>query len=614
MLITRIWKDQPGKFFCISSKSASGKWRDTFFKRSEFKEVETFIRDNKDKDLYFCPHGFSSARRLEDCAVMPHLMWADLDEADPREIDIKPTIAIESSPGRYVGLWFLEDTLPSKMLNKRLSYFLEADHGGWDVTQVLRIPGTTNYKYQSTPRVRTLWVDGPTYTSKEIARKVPDFEDNDEDTEGVLKVYRKYEKSLPQWVRRELLNGKPTPGKRSEMMWKLVNTLAECGVSSDDAFILLQASPWNKFGDRQLKKEIDKSSGRKFKGKKVEEASSSQYKFLSHSLDDVEEENIDWIWYPYLARGELSILEGDPGVGKSYLAQMVCAAIADGKRLPSVKKMPRVEGKIAYFDLENSAGSVTKKRLMTNGIKNITNYYQEEEPFMVDNEERVAEVEEAIEHLKPTVIVFDTLNTYIGKADTNKGAESQQAFAWFKLLAKRFDCSVLVLRHLTKGSRDGKALYRGQGNIAFAGMARVVMSVGLMPDDPDTRVMAVTKINVTKPPKALTYRITELPDTLKESDRSKFEWGDFADITADDLIAGPPPVRGPSERDGAKKFLEELLKDGAVELKKIERAAETRSVDIRTIYRAADAMGVKRVVKGFGKDKKSMWSLPEERP
>lgn len=612
MLITRIWKQQPGKYFCISTKSVSGKWSDHFFRRTQFKEAEKFIRDNQDKNLYFCPHGFSEDRR-KGAGVLPKLMWADLDEADPEQMNPRPTIAFESSPGRYVGIWMLEDTLDSVKTNQGLTYLIEADHSGWDLGQVLRIPGTRNYKYQSMPKVRTLWIDGPTYRLKDIKRKIPDDVVDESDDEA-LDVYKQYEKDLPKWVRRELLNGKPTPGKRSEMMWKLVLSLLEAGVARDDCFTLLKASPWNKFGDDQLMREIEKANGKKLTRKTSAKTNEkSEYRFLAHSLEDVEEEEIDWIWYPYIARGELSILEGDPGVGKSYLAQMVCAAIADGRRLPSPKRMPVVQGKIAYFDMENSAGSVTKKRLKTNGLKNFDYFFQEEEPFSIDDEDAVEEVEAAIERFKPTVVVFDTLNTYIGKANTHNSAESQQAFAWFRGISKRHNCSVIVLRHLTKGTRDGKALYRGQGSIAFAGLARVVMSVGTMPDDPDTRVMAVTKINVTRPPKALTYTITELPDTLKEKDRSKFEWGEYVDISADELVAGPPPVKGPNERDDAKKFLEELLKNGGVELKKIEQTAEAHSINIRTVYRAADTLGVKRTSKGFGREKTSVWTLPEQK-
>lgn len=614
MLITRLWKDQPGKFFCISTKSASKRWLDTFFRRGQWREVEEFIEENSDKDIYFCPHGFSKPRRKEDVAVMPKMMWADLDEADPREAEIRPTIAIESSPGRYVGLWLLEDTLPSKNLNKRLTYHLGADHGGWDMTQVLRVPGTMNYKYQSTPRVRTLWIDGPSYSVKKISRLLPQEEESDGADDSVLEIYSQYEKSLPAWVRRELLNGKPTPGKRSEMMWKLVNTLLETGVSREDCFTLLHASPWNKFSDDQLAREIAKSSGNKFSKRKSKAQSAPDYKFLAHTLEDVEEANIDWIWYPYIARSELTIIEGDPGVGKSYLAQMMCAAVADGKRLPSVKRKAAVCGKIAYFDLENDAGTVTKKRLVTNGCKKLSNYIQEEEPFSIDDEAKVEEVEDAIERIKPAVVVFDTLNTYIGGADTHKASEAQQAIGWFKLLAKRFNCAVVVLRHLTKGSRDGKALYRGQGSMSFSGMARVVMSVGTMPDDPETRVMAITKINVAQPPKALTFTITSLPDTLKESDRSKFSWGEFVDISADEFIGAVPKIgekKSAGDSDAAQALLREMLERGSVELKKIERTAEARSISVKSLERAADTLGVKRTVRGFGKDRHTMWSLPD---
>jgi hypothetical protein len=380
-------------------------------------------------------------------------------------------------------------------------------------------------------------------------------------------------------------------------------------------FTLLRASPWNKFNDAQLEKEIERGGGNKLKTKKKKPTARPDYKFLAHSLEDVEAANIDWIWYPYIARSELTIIEGDPGVGKSYMAQMMCAAIADGKRLPSVKKgMARVQGKVAYFDLENDAGTVTKKRLVTNGCRTLSNYIQEEEPFSIDNEEKVEEVEDAIERIKPAVVVFDTLNTYIGGADTHKASEAQQAIGWFKLLAKRFNCSVVVLRHLTKGSRDGKALYRGQGSISFSGMARVVMSVGTMPDDPETRVMAITKINVARPPKALTFTITALPDTLKENDRSKFEWGDFVDISSDEFIGAVPKIgeKKLDETDDAAKFLRKALKGGSVDYKKLERTAEGRSISGKSLSRAADTLGVRKTVRGFGKDKRAMWSMPEE--
>ena len=92
MLITQVWKSQPGDYFCISTKSNSGKWRDKFFTRKGLSKVRAYINANLDKDIYFCPHGFDKARRLKEYAVMPKLLWADLDEADPSKMSIMPTI------------------------------------------------------------------------------------------------------------------------------------------------------------------------------------------------------------------------------------------------------------------------------------------------------------------------------------------------------------------------------------------------------------------------------------------------------------------------------------------------------------------------------------------
>jgi hypothetical protein len=106
---------------------------------------------------------------------MPTMLWADMDGADPRELRLPPTIALESSPGRYVGLW-LTDNVVTEQLNKRLAYSIGADKSGWDLTQVLRMPGTINYKYASRPRVQLLWDNGFKYRVSELENELPQIE------------------------------------------------------------------------------------------------------------------------------------------------------------------------------------------------------------------------------------------------------------------------------------------------------------------------------------------------------------------------------------------------------------------------------------------------------
>lgn len=630
MLITDIWANQPGKFFSLQTKDGAGRWKDHFFSPDEFGNIKQFIRDNDDKDIYFCPHGFNRRSRTKGEAVIPNLLWADLDFADPNGMKPKPTIAIESSPGRYVGIWVLTGPM-TESLNRRLTYFLDADHGGWDLTQALRFPGTKNYKYKSQPKVRVLWDDGPRYSPKRIERMLPE-EEEERDSEHLsgAEVFEEYQAKLPRWARRELVAKKITGrADRSEMLWRLENVCVEVGMSLEEAFAVIRRSAWNKFAGRrneetQLKRELQKVVENQFREKpkgadkrhrKSDEEESREEKepkgrFTFKPIKDIEREELNFLWYPYLVEGEVSILEGDPGLGKSYLAQMASGAIASGHKLPSAKKgMPRVKGAVVYFDIENSAGSVTKPRLEDNGYADLENYFPIEQPFSIDDDEALDEIYEHLEEIKESqglkLVVFDTLNTYIGRADTHKASESTQAMGIFKSIARDFKCSVLVLRHLTKG--NGSAMYRGQGSIAFSGAARVVMSVGVDPNDTETRVMAVTKINFAKAPQALSFRIEE-----RKHGKSEFVWGEFSDLTAQEIMDAATNARaegkvGDSMQE-AMEFLESTITGVAVEVDKLYRMAEKRSISRKMLDRAASKMDVTRKKTGMSE----RWSIPDD--
>lgn len=618
LLIHQIWKRQPGQYFCISSKSASGKWRDHWFKRTELSTLAEFIRDNLDKNLYWCPHGFTKAERKKEFACPPRLLYSDLDEADPRKIDLKPTVAIESSPGRYVGIWETDEPA-EEQLNRRLSYSIGADVSGWDLTQVLRVPNTRNYKYPTTPRVRIMWHDGPTYEVDRLERMIPKLKSvmGDELHTDAAKVFKRYEKKMPRWLRKELIHGKPEPGKRSEVLWKMQNELLEIGMSREEAFEVLWVCPWNKFKNRrdgvdQLWRELDKSLEQHFTGYSKSEPNDDDptaFNPLPRPMSDVVMRNIKWIVPGMFAKGEVTIVEGDPGLGKSYFMQIVAGHICDGKAIPTEKPYEPLQGRVAYFDTENTADTVTKMRLIENGVETLDNYFQGEEPFSIDDEEKWERVSEVLEDLRPTMIVFDTINLYIGGADTYRASETQQALVHFKMLAARFDCCVVLLRHLTKNSKE-KALYRGQGSIAFTGLSRIVLTVGLHPEDTDIRVVACTKNNISKRIRSFTFRIDALPDTSKNQNRSKFSWGEFVDLTADDIVS-VAPIKNKEGESAVKWLKDQLEKKERIEQSKVEKMASARSYSADVIGRAADQLGVVRTARGEGHARQMFWSLPD---
>lgn len=171
--LKKVWgeqaKDQGGGFAFLSLRRGPDSWQDLAFKYGR-DEIE--LPDATLGDVYFCPNLFSRPRRRKDLVLPSCWLYADLDEVAPptqrgggydddeNSLVLVPTIAWESSPGRFQALWHIDKYLPSEShsrVNQKLTYSLGADKGGWDITQVLRVPGTINHKYAEKPEVKLLW-------------------------------------------------------------------------------------------------------------------------------------------------------------------------------------------------------------------------------------------------------------------------------------------------------------------------------------------------------------------------------------------------------------------------------------------------------------------------
>lgn len=625
-----IWRRSPGKFFCISTKSAStGKWKDNFFGRNELSRALAFAESQTSSNVYMCPHGFSKARRHKDYSLDPCLLYADLDEMDPRKVSIKPTIAIESSPGRYVGYWYTDEPA-SEELNRRLCYFIGSDKSGWDRTQVLRVPGTTNFKYKEKPQVKLLWSDGPRYDVAKLEKMVP----VEETEKGVVngdatEIYKRYEKDLPRWVRREFVNPQVQQGKRSEVLWKMINECFEVGMTEEEVFTICWHSPWNKHaerrdGERQMRRELDKAMGRHVGGStktagpktatgKLKSSSAdkseedpTKRRFEIITMDQVEEEQVDWVVQYMIARRQTSIFEGDPGVGKSYFLMWMCIHFCDGVPLPWMDKHAKVpKMRVLYCDMENSAGSVTKVRLSDNGLKNPQNYMQLDQPFSIDDPDSLGAFEDLVKRFKPDVVIIDPVNIYIGGTDTYRASETQQALHVLKAMAEDYNFALVIVRHLNKSS-SGKALYAGNGSIAFAGVARIIATVGWHPEEADMRVVACTKNNVSKFFGSIGYTIEALPDTLAKKDRSRLVYEGHVDYSSDDIV-GTSNQKEEGSVAIAKDLIRDMLKAGPeINYHALLKNADTRSISETSIRKAAAELGLKKVTKGRGTNRQTL--------
>lgn len=592
-----------GLYICLSTKRRN-RWKDHFFKTPVSEEVlEDFFQqyDTHRFDLYFCPHAFREPRRKKDLSVPTKYLWSDLDNANPKLIKPRPQIAWASSPNRFACLWILKDipTLEeTEKMNKRLAYSVGADHGGWDITQVLRIPGTRNHKYPDAPYGKLLWHREIPYESIEITQQ------SDIDSSDIL---RKYNIS-PFTIKRTYSEAKE--GSRSEMLWKLENELIERGLSKDEVFIVISDSPWNKFRNRpeQLKREIEKAwethlhdepedKPKKKKSKSVYQEEESSHTLTLINLDDVEPEVVEWLWYPYIPRGKLTMIEGDPGLGKSWLTMALASYISRGKPLPY--QIDPEEGPVLIMSAEDGLADTIKPRLIT--LKANTKNILAIPEAVSFTENGCKAIDEAIKKIKPILIIIDPLVAYLGgKVDLHKANETREVMARLTRIAEENRVSVVLVRHLTKGGKE-KAIYRGLGSIDLTAAVRSVLAIGRNPQDPnDGRVICHIKSNLAPLGKPLAY-------TLDSSDKKHpFEFGEEIDVDVNEVL-GQQASSGKGSTEKAMEFLQTVLKDDeALPSIEIKREAEARGISEKSLKKAKRALKIVMVnEEGIYK-----WKLP----
>lgn len=329
--------------------------------------------DNHPKDdVYFAPCLFLDRRRIEQFAEAERSLWADLDEVDPNEIDhdYRPTIAWETSPGRFQGIWLLDRLRVGASWadkeNHRLTVYLGADPSGWDTTQLLRVPGRANWKpgYPTKGLQNAtqglLWDNGPRYTPDDF-QDLPAVSGGAEDlitddTLGVGQIDRhavwakarlKVSRTVREYMSIRDLEA-ADGADRSEVLWQIERDLADAGCTMAEIVAVVQKTVWNKYAGRQdeikrLSMEAAKAIkiGGKDPDKKpkkdddspLEEVEESAAKPGVQWLADVMAHRISrprWLIRNVWSRGGCGFIAGDPKSYKSWIALDMVTSIATG--------------------------------------------------------------------------------------------------------------------------------------------------------------------------------------------------------------------------------------------------------------------------------------------
>ncbi len=230
---------------------------------------------------------------------------------------------------------------------------------------------------------------------------------------------------------------------------------------------------------------------------------------------------VQWLWPGWVARGVLTLLDGDPGMGKSTLAAELAARVS------------REGHRVLLLSAEDDPGRVLRPRLEASGAVL-------EHVWLLDSvgpERRPAELPddaallgELIDAGRAALVVVDPFLAFLGRGvQANSDQQIRRALHRLKQLAEQRQCAVLLIRHLNKSSHM-PALYRGGGSIGILGACRTALIVGKDPADDTARVLAMNKTNLGLPPRSLRYRLTTANDV------SRLVWEGDCDWSAEEIL------------------------------------------------------------------------------
>ena len=295
-------------------------------------------------------------------------------------------------------------------------------------------------------------------------------------------------------------------------------------------------------------------------------------------MSDVELTPVDWLWKPYLPFGKLSVLQGNPGEGKTYFAMHLAAACTNGKLLPNMERMEPFN--VIYQTAEDGLGDTVKPRLIEAGADlDRVLVIDDSDVQLTLSDERI---EKAIIENNARLVIIDPIQAYLGAdVDMNRANEVRPIFMRLGQVAQRTGCAILLIGHLNKAA-GMQSLQRGLGSIDIAAAVRSVMFIGKLKHDPTMRILTHEKSSLAPPGLSLAFSL---------GDEGGFRWVGEYDITADEMLSGIEPQRE-TKTQQAKDLICALLAGGKQVLSEdIDKAALERGIPGRTVRDAKRELG-----------------------
>lgn len=307
-------------------------------------------------------------------------------------------------------------------------------------------------------------------------------------------------------------------------------------------------------------------------------------------MSEVQQTEVDWLWYPYIPFGKLTIIQGNPGEGKTFFAMQLAAACTNRKYLPQME--PFEPFNMIFQTAEDGLGDTVKPRLLSAeaDLERVLVIDDAENPLTLADER----IENAIRENNARLVIIDPLQAFLGaNVDMNRANEVRPIFRRLAEVAQSTNCAIVMIGHLNKAS-GSQSTYRGLGSIDITAVVRSLLFIGKVRTDPTTRVIVHEKSSLAPPGQSLAFSL---------GDEKGFRWIGAYDISAEDLLAGGEGNKTELKQEQAVKLIEEFLSEGRkASIAEINKEATERGISERTVRLARNSMGDKIASERQGKD------------
>lgn len=308
------------------------------------------------------------------------------------------------------------------------------------------------------------------------------------------------------------------------------------------------------------------------------EQSQEQQEVKLISMDMVQSQQVEWLWYPYIPFGKITIVQGDPGEGKTTFALNLAARISKGERFGQ-EDTTGVPLSVIYQTAEDGLSDTVKPRLeeAKADCSRILVIDDREKSLTMDDDR----LEKAINATGARLLILDPIQAYLGGGvDMNRANEARDMTKKLSQLAERTGCAVLLIGHMNKAS-GVKAAYRGIGSIDFFAVARSVLLVARVAEQENIRVLAQIKSNLAEEGQPIAF----------ERRKDEFRYMGAYDITIDELLCGYCKT---NKIQQAKQLIKGLYgKNVLISSADMEQKAEAIGVSKRTLDMAKKELNIK---------------------